>query len=72
MTAQRHAFQCRVSTKTILDVWPEGTRLAKAVLGNPIEAKLKVSEKGHPITAEKYDSQAGPLLDSRTGEFKQL
>ena len=73
MTAQRHAFQCRAnSTKTILDVWPEGTRLAKAVLGNPIEAKLKVSEKGHPITAEKYDSQAGPLLDSRTSEFNQL
>ena len=54
------------------DVWAEGTRLAKAVLGNPIEAKLKVSEKGHPITAEKYDSQAGPLLDSRTSEFNQL
>ena len=48
MTAQRHAFQCRAnSTKTILDVWPEGTRLAKAVLGNPIEAKPKVTEKGH-------------------------
>jgi hypothetical protein len=73
MTAQRHAFQCRAnSTKTILDVWPEGTRLAKAVLGNPIEAKPKVTEKGHPITAEKYDSQAGPLLDSRTGELKQF
>ena len=72
MTAQRHAFQCRVSTKTILDVWPEGTRLAKAMLGNPIEVKPKVNEKRDHITAEKYDSQAGPLVDSKTGEFNDL
>ena len=60
------------STKTVLDVWPEGTRPAKAVLGNHIEAKPKVTEKGHHTTAEKYDSQAGPLVDSKTKEFNHL
>tara|TARA_Y100000991_G_C21798364_1_gene274339 strand:- start:113 stop:418 length:306 start_codon:yes stop_codon:yes gene_type:complete len=42
------------------------------VLGNLIEAKPKVIEKGQHITAEKYDSQAGPLVDSKTGEFDHL
>jgi len=60
------------STKTVLDVWPEGTRPTKAVLGNHIEAKPKVTEKGHHTTAEKYDSQAGPLVDSKTKEFNHL
>ena len=59
-------------TKTILDAWQEGTRLTKAMLGNPIEVKPKVNEKGDHITAEKYDSQAGPLVDSKTGEFNDL
>ena len=42
------------------------------MLGNPIEVKPKVNEKGDHITAEKYDSQAGPLVDSKTGEFNDL